>query len=114
MSTLEVVDGRYIPSDSINLQGKNEKARKEAKSYNMHVQYSNNGFHTLVKSSKGIVTFKDENGKMSSADLRRDILEFLDKSKLTKNMFDKFVDDAKAGKINIEYENGLYNITKVK
>lgn len=103
----------YEPSNTIETQGK-QSAIKRYLQAGYHIKEQRNGYWILVKKAKVIVTVESSTGTRSVS-MKRSILDYYDKKRITLKQVEKFSQDVKAGKVIICCDaNGDYLIKKVK
>lgn len=85
---------RYIESKSMSVQGKkSEIFKRYGKEWNIREQGGGNGNWLLTQKSDVLVDGKS---------YRDFVLNYYGKSKLTKNLADKFIEDVENNKIELE------------
>lgn len=91
---------QYVPSDSIEMQGKYSKIKKyEDQGYN--IKESRNGYWLLTRPSKLSVTI--ENSKNTGTfNMRNDVLMHYGRKKMTENLQKTFLEDIGKGKIKFQ------------
>lgn len=88
---------RYIPSESMVIQGKrNEVYKKYGNEWSIREQGRGNGNWVLTKKSDILLDGKS---------YRSFVLDYYDRSKLTENLANKFREDLMSGAIQLEQLN---------
>lgn len=84
---LYYVSSEFVPSESFKYQG----AKNSRKKFGYKTVYFNNGFNVEAKPSKVYAYFTDSNGQEEyKIDIRISILNFFDRSKMTKKLYNEF------------------------
>ena len=101
MQNAKSIGIQYIRAESSKKQGTSARMKK----------YINNGYYgenmngnwLLTKSSKVMVTLANSNGE-KTFNMRKDILERYEKSRLSYSLVEKFIDDVENEKITFEMD----------
>lgn len=103
----------YQASDTIETQGKQSTIKRYLEA-GYHVKEERNGYWVLIKKARVIVTLQSSAGTQV-INLRRDILDYYGKKRITPKQVEKFVQDIKKEKVAVCCDvNGDYLIKKVK
>lgn len=106
MVEVKFLDCYYDRSSSMEVQGTREKISRYLKD-GYYVKEQRNGYYLLVKPSKVIVRIQTPNGVMN-INLKKQILEYYGKCKISEKRVKKFNDDSLAGKIKFYLDDTGY------
>lgn len=107
MKQATFVSASYEESSSRKHQGNRNSVQKYLRS-GYYVVEERNGFWILNKPSTVIVCLKDENGKKHYFDMKKDILDYYGKQRISDNIVNMFFNDATSGKINFYMDDSGY------
>jgi hypothetical protein len=103
----------YRRSATIETQGTRDAIERYLKE-GYHVKEKRNGYWVLIKKAKVIVTVESSTGTRSVS-MKRDILDYYDKKRITEKQVEKFRQDIKKEKVAVCYDaNGDCFIKKMK
>lgn len=103
------IDVNYIPSSSIRHQGNRRSIDRYLKQ-GYKIQTNKNGFWVLVLPSQVFVTIYCDDQIEYTYEMKDSILRKYDRSKISNNLIDTFVDDFNNGKISINVDELGYSI----
>lgn len=99
MTQAFIVDYEYIPSETIEAQGKRREIKSRYPGYK--VQVEKNGYWVLTKLAKLEVTLSWGNGRTETFNMRSEILDLYGRQKATEKLLETFVKDVERGKYEI-------------
>lgn len=96
----------YEGSDTIECQGSHDKISKYlAKGY--YIVQKRNGYYVLAKSPRVNVTIQKEDGSIKTINMKKEITDYYNKSKISKGLANEFANDCQKGKVKFYIENGI-------
>lgn len=101
----------YELSDTVEFQGKQEKAAKYLKK-GYYVKESRNGYWVLIKPSKVLVTLAVSDEEVT-VNLKECILDFYDKKRISQKTIDNFAQQLEKREIAIFPSHSWYEIRKI-
>ena len=108
MEKATFVNAIYNESDTIEHQGNRSSINKYLnKGY--YIKEDRNGYWVLVKPASVIVTLKDSDGDFHSFNMKSDILDYYDRTRISQNLVTRFIEAATSGKIQFYMEDGSYS-----
>lgn len=108
MEKATFVNAFYNESSTITKQGKRSSINQYLnKGY--YIKEDRNGYWVLVKPASVSVTLKDSDGELYSFNMKSDILNYYNKTRISQSLFTRFNKDATSGKIQFYMEDGSYS-----
>lgn len=101
----------YEPSDTVEFQGKQEKASKYQKR-GYYVKVSRNGYWVMVKPSKVLVTLACAEDQVE-VNLKQCILDYYEKKRISEKTIQKFAQQVEDKKIAVYPCGDWYEIRKL-
>jgi len=98
MKKATFVNASYENSDTITHQGTRSSITRYLKQ-GYKVKEERNGYWVLVKPTSVYVYLKNSDNITASFNMKQDILDYYGKTRISINLFNKFVQDASNGKI---------------
>lgn len=91
---------RYVPSDKIELQGKQKDIEKYLRQ-GYHVQEERNGYWVLTKNVQVLMTLTNSTCT-NTFNIKEDVLSYYNKQRISNSMVNQFENDINSGKICIK------------
>ena len=107
MKKATFVAATYQESDTIHHQG-NRGSIDAYKNQGYHVSQSRNGYWVLTKPASVYVCLRNSNNITLSFNMKENILKNYNKTRISRNLFDKFEADCKSGKIQFYMDDNSY------
>ena len=107
MEKLTFFDVSYEKNHTIAPQGNRDSISKYLRN-GYYVVYEQNGFWILNKSSRVMVYLKDTKGNEHAVDMKKDIINYYGKPKISDKIVETFKNDARTGKIIFYLDEGNY------
>ena len=102
---VKFVNAEYIPSNSVEYQGKRSSINKYlAQGY--YVKEERNGYWLLIRPAEIRATIKID-GKQKSFNIKAEVRDYYGKKRITQKLFYNFCNDAREGIIKF-YSDGNY------
>lgn len=99
----------YVPSDSIEMQGK----RKDIEKYlnaGYYIKENRNGYWVLVKAAQLNVTLKNSSCTRTY-NMKEDVCDYFGRKRISQSLIDRFTQDIEDGKISIYMDlEGSYSL----
>lgn len=99
MTQAFIVNHEYIPSETIEAQGKRQEIRSRYPGYK--VQVEKNGYWVLTKLARLEVTLSWGYGRTETFNMRSEILDLYGRQKATEKLLETFIKDVEKGKYEI-------------
>lgn len=107
-----IIGHRYVPSETIETQGKRKEMKSRYRKYNDTVE--NNGYWVFTKNTRFEVTLSWGDGCLKTFNMRSKILKLYGRKRATKKLLDTFVKDVEEGKYEILMDDcGKYKFKPV-
>lgn len=108
MEKATFVNAFYNDSSTITCQGNRSSINKYLKE-GYYVKEERNGYWVLVKPASVRVTLKNSENEVSGFNMKQDILDYYNKTRISYKLFTQFSKDASSGKIQFYMDdNGYY------
>jgi len=107
MKKATFVTATYQESDTIHHQG-NRDSINTYLNQGYHIVQNLNGYWVLTKPTAIYVYLKNSNNFTCSFNMKEEILKYYNKSRISRRLFDKFVEDSTSGKIQFYMDNNSY------
>lgn len=89
----------YVPSDSIEMQGKRKNIEKYLNT-GYYIKENRNGYWVLVKTAQLNVTLKNSSCTRTF-NMKEGVCDYYGKKRISQSLTDRFTQDIKDGKISI-------------
>ncbi len=99
MEKATILSITYEPSNSIEMQGKRSDIDKYL-NLGYYIKEDRNGYWVLVKSAQLNVDIKNSSCRRMF-NMKSDVCDYYRKKRISESLANKFIQDIKAGKINI-------------
>lgn len=97
MEELIFIQATFLEANSIKLQGTRKTIQKYLEN-GYYIKHNQCGFWLLVKPSAVIVTLRNSTGQ-HLFNVKKQVIEYYERKRMTAELFDKFNSDATSGKI---------------
>lgn len=108
MEKATFVNAFYVESSTITHQG-NRSSINQYLNKGYYIKEERNGYWVLVKPASVSLTLKDSEGKLYHCNIKHDILDYYNKTRISQSLFTRFIKDATSGKIQFYMEDGSYS-----
>lgn len=103
MKLATFVNAQYNASSSLEMQGTQKDTQPYIKK-GYYVKENRNGYWVLVKPAKVVVTLKDSEGRIKTFNMKKEILDYYNASRISMSLVQKFLSEVSEGKITFSMD----------